>query len=91
MRSSTGPAIYRKYFLFKWRRSLRQKQVAWPGHYDFGELLGDPSLTTMTERMVLRYTDYPDLATYLRGYAITGDVLGIAGGAGSPPTSGTTR
>ena len=33
------------------------------------------SLTAMTERMVLRYTDFPDLASYLRGYAITGPVL----------------
>ncbi len=70
-----GPAIYRQYFLFKWRRSLRAKQAAWPKTYDFGELLGDPSLTAMTERMVLRYSGYPDLATYLRGYAITGDAL----------------
>ena len=70
-----GPAIYRQYFLFKWRRSLRAKQSAWPGTYEFGDLLGDPSLTAMTERMVLRYTDYPDLAAYLRGYAITGDAL----------------
>jgi predicted alpha/beta-fold hydrolase len=29
----------------------------------------------MTEQMVLKYTDYPDLATYLSGYAITGGVL----------------
>jgi predicted alpha/beta-fold hydrolase len=29
----------------------------------------------MTERMVLKYTDYPDLATYLSGYAITGGML----------------
>jgi predicted alpha/beta-fold hydrolase len=70
-----GPAIYRKYFLFKWRRSLRAKQEAWPDHYDFRELLAEPSLTTMTERMVLKYTDYPDLGTYLRGYAITGPAL----------------
>jgi predicted alpha/beta-fold hydrolase len=70
-----GPAIYRRYFMVKWRRSLRSKQAAWPDHYDFSELIGNPSLTGMTERMVLRYTDYPDLATYLRGYAITGDVL----------------
>lgn len=70
-----GPAMYRQYFLFKWRRSLRAKQLAWPGAYDFGELLADPSLTAMTERMVLKYTDYPDLASYLRGYAITGDAL----------------
>ncbi|HEU4517549.1 MAG TPA: alpha/beta fold hydrolase [Steroidobacteraceae bacterium] len=71
----TGPSVYRNYFLLKWRRSLRLKQAAWPGDYDFGELIRDPSLTTMTERMVLKYTDFPDLATYLRGYAITGNVL----------------
>jgi predicted alpha/beta-fold hydrolase len=70
-----GPAIYRGYFLHKWRRSLRLKQAAWPDHYDFGEMIRDPSLTAMTERMVLKYTDFPDLATYLRGYALTDGVL----------------
>jgi hypothetical protein len=71
----SGPAIYRQYFLFKWRRSLRAKQAAWPAAYDFSELLGERSLTSMTECMVLKYTDFPDLASYLRGYAITGDAL----------------
>ncbi len=71
----SGPAVYHDYFLYKWRRSLRQKQDAWPGHYDFGDLIGDKSLRSMTERMVLKYTDYPDLATYLAGYAITGRML----------------
>ncbi len=70
-----GRAIYRQYFMYKWRRSLLAKQAAWPDTYEFGELIRDPSLTGMTERMVLRYTDYPDLATYLRGYAITDGVL----------------
>lgn len=70
-----GPAMYRQYFLFKWRRSLRAKQLAWPDTYDFSELIGDRSLTTMTERMVLKYTHFPDLASYLQGYAITGDAL----------------
>ena len=71
----SGPAMYRQYFLLKWRRSLRAKQAAWPSVYDFGELLGERSLTAMTERMVLKYTDFPDLASYLRGYAITGEAL----------------
>lgn len=71
----TGPALYHRYFMHKWRRSLAIKQAAWPGHYDFGALIADPSLRSMTERMVLKYTDYPDLATYLRGYAITEGVL----------------
>jgi uncharacterized protein len=70
-----GPAIYHRYFMHKWRRSLRLKQAAWPGEYDFGALIADPSLRSMTERMVLKYTDYPDLASYLSGYAITGGVL----------------
>ncbi|HEX9706871.1 MAG TPA: alpha/beta fold hydrolase [Steroidobacteraceae bacterium] len=71
----SGPAIYRGYFMHKWRRSLRSKQAAWPELYDFGDLIGHPSLTGMTEKMVLKYTDYPDLATYLQGYTITGGVL----------------
>ncbi len=70
-----GPAVYHRYFMHKWRRSLQLKQAAWPGDYDFGALIGDASLRSMTERMVLKYTDYPDLATYLAGYAITGGVL----------------
>jgi len=71
----SGPAMYRHYFMLKWRRSLRAKQAAWPASYDFSELLGERSLTAMTERMVLKYTDFPDLASYLGGYAITGDAL----------------
>ena len=71
----TGPAMYRHYFLLKWRRSLRAKQAAWPAAYDFSELLVERSLTAMTERMVLKHTDFPDLASYLTGYAITGDAL----------------
>jgi predicted alpha/beta-fold hydrolase len=70
-----GPAVYHQYFLYKWRRSLRLKQEAWPGVYDFGAMIGDTSLRSMTERMVLKHTDYPDLASYLSGYAVTGRVL----------------
>jgi len=71
----SGPAIYHDYFMRKWRRSLRMKQEAWPGVYDFGDLIADRSLRSMTERMVLKYTDFPDLASYFAGYAITGGLL----------------
>jgi predicted alpha/beta-fold hydrolase len=70
-----GPAIYHGYFLQKWRRSLQLKQAAWPGVYDFGDMIGDASLRSMTERMVRRHTEFPDLAGYLAGYAITGGAL----------------
>jgi hypothetical protein len=70
-----GPALYHDYFLYKWRRSLQLKQAAWPGVYDFGDLVRGKSLRGMTERMVLKHTDYPDLAAYLAGYAVTGGLL----------------
>jgi predicted alpha/beta-fold hydrolase len=71
----SGHAIYRRYFIWKWVRSLRRKQAAWPGVYEFGDLLHDRSLTSMTDVLVRRYTDYPDLSAYLRGYTLVGDSL----------------
>lgn len=70
-----GALIYRLYFLIKWRRSLERKAALFPDDYQFGSLRRFRSLTAMTEFFVTRYTEFPDLATYLRGYAITGDRL----------------
>jgi len=70
-----GPLIYRRYFLTKWRRSLERKARAFPADYHFGPLRRFRSLKDMTDFFVTRYTEYPDLVTYLRGYAVTGDRL----------------
>ncbi len=70
-----GWFVYRHYFLAKWRRSLRKKAASHPGLYAFGDLGRFRSLTEMTDFFVAGYTDYPDLETYLGGYAITGDAL----------------
>jgi hypothetical protein len=70
-----GAWIYRNYFVLKWRNSLVKKRRAWPDLYDLDELLADRNLTSMTERLVLRYSGFPDLMTYLTGYAIVGEVL----------------
>jgi predicted alpha/beta-fold hydrolase len=70
-----APRIYRQYFVWKWVRSLRRKQAAWPNEYDFTDILSDRTLTSMTDVLVRRYTDFRDLASYLHGYAVTGDVL----------------
>jgi uncharacterized protein len=66
-----GLAVYRQYFIQKWRGSLRRKQAAWPKLYDFVDLRAMKDLSTMTERLVLKHSGYPDLRTYLRGYALT--------------------
>jgi hypothetical protein len=71
----TGFALYRKYFVWKWTRSLRLKQLAWPGVYDFEEMLRTPTLTFMTDYLVRRHSEFPDLLSYLHGYAIVRGAL----------------
>jgi uncharacterized protein len=71
----TGPAIYRRSFLRRWSRSLRAKQRAWPGGHDFGPMLRLGQLRAMTAGLVARSTEFPSLAAYLSGYALTGDRL----------------
>lgn len=71
----SGSWVYRNYFVLKWRRSLRRKREAWPDLYDLDELLESRDLTGLTEHLVLRYTEFPDLASYLNGYAIVGPAL----------------
>jgi predicted alpha/beta-fold hydrolase len=66
-----GPAIYERYFIHKWRRSLIKKRDAFPDKYRFDELASLKSLMHMTDHFVVNYTEYADLHSYLNGYAIT--------------------
>jgi hypothetical protein len=70
-----GLWVYRKYFLGRWRRSLLAKAACFPEIYDFGNLHELPTLTATTEFFATRYAGFPDLDSYLKGYAVTGDVL----------------
>lgn len=70
-----GSFIYRQYFISKWKRSLRIKQELFPDLYDFREVLRQNNLRTMTELLVERYSEFPNLEAYLDGYAIVGEVL----------------
>jgi predicted alpha/beta-fold hydrolase len=70
-----GMPGYELYFVRKWLRSLRKKQAAWPGVYDFGELARLRDLKRMTAELVRYYTDFPTLDDYLNGYAIIGERL----------------
>lgn len=70
-----GPRFYQRHFMVKWRRSLEIKARCFPGCYDFGDLRRFRGLRDMTEHFVLAYSDYPDLDTYLAGYALVGETL----------------
>jgi predicted alpha/beta-fold hydrolase len=70
-----GLWVYREYFLRRWRRSLLAKAACYPELYDFGDLRRFRTLTATTEFFATRYASFPDLDSYLNGYAITGDAL----------------
>ena len=70
-----GLWVYREYFLRRWRRSLLAKAACFPELYDFGDLKRFRTLTATTEFFATRYASFPDLDSYLNGYAITGDAL----------------
>jgi len=72
---SDAPWIYQAYFMRKWRRSLRQKQQAFPQqtYFELDEL--NQNMRDLTRSLVLRHTDFGSLEGYLDGYSVAGDRL----------------
>ena len=70
-----GPWIYQRYFLHKWRESLRRKRALFPevDWFSADDLSAD--LRGLTRALVLRHTDFGSLEAYLDGYSIAGDRL----------------
>lgn len=71
----TAPWFYQRYFLHKWRSSLRRKRALFPevDWFTSAELGGN--LRELTRALVLRHTRYGSLEEYLDGYSIAGDQL----------------
>ncbi len=76
-----GPAVFKRYFLDKWRKTLAAKAEAWPGLYDFGDLQRYTSFVEITRRFVQDHTEYDTLDDYLATYTLTPPMLM---GAASP-------
>lgn len=70
-----GPRFYRRYFLYKWSRSLRAKQALFPETEVFSRADFDNGLRGLTRSLVLRHTSFGSLENYLEGYSIEGDAL----------------
>lgn len=73
-----GPKLFNRYFMGKWHRTLRAKAAAWPGRYDFSELLPMTRFLDITAAFVERYTEYGQLDRYLAEYTLTPDRLAAA-------------
>jgi len=64
-----------KYFRKKWSDSMRKKQALYPDLYNFNDVFPLKTIAEMTERMLQRYSPYPNPVDYFRAYAVTGEAL----------------
>ena len=70
-----GSQIYHRYFVHRWKRSLKIKLEHFP-ELGYGDsLLEMQSLTDMNEYFVPNYTGYDSSRSYYDAYALTGDTL----------------
>lgn len=67
--------IYRRYFIANLRHNLREKQNYFPDIYNFDDLIGLNTCTAITERLLLKYTDYSDCDSYYAEYRFTKEKL----------------
>jgi hypothetical protein len=70
-----GLQIYHLYFMKKWRDSLRIKRKHFPHLKGLDRIAGFTSISDMTDYFVRKFTDYPDMMTYLKKYGIIGQAL----------------
>ncbi len=70
-----GFPVYRRYFLAKWKRSLRKKQRLFPDLYNFDDILHHGTCMALTEAIMPWYPEYADYRDYFRRYTLTGGAL----------------
>jgi hypothetical protein len=67
--------FYRRYFVNKWRRSLRKKQEAFPDLYSFQEVLAMKTVMEITDHIIPRYSPYENHDDYFSTYTLRGKAL----------------
>lgn len=72
IRIDQGSLIYGKYFLRKWKTSLKKKQALFPRKYDFTGVLQLKSCLEITDKIVPRYTPFRNSREYFDQYTLLG-------------------
>ena len=70
-----GAALYRAYFMRKWRRSLKLKHQAYPEKVVIEDVKSSRDLMALTEMLVKQHTDFNSVDDYFHSYALTGRAL----------------
>ena len=67
--------LYRRYFLKKWRASLRRKQELYPHLYDFTDILAQNRVLGMSNIILPRYSPFSRMEDYFNAYRVDPDDL----------------
>ena len=70
-----GAALYRAYFMRKWRRSLKLKHQAYPEKVVIEDVKSSRDLMALTEMLVKQHTDFNSVDDYFHSYKLTGGAL----------------
>jgi predicted alpha/beta-fold hydrolase len=65
-----GPGLYRKYFLKKWKRSLRQKQRLFPHKYNFTKILKARTCMDLTADIMIYFPEFTSCRDYFKLYTL---------------------
>lgn len=65
----------RIYFLKKWLQSLKKKQKLFPAVYDFADVQSLKTIQAVTDKLLLKYSDFNSAAEYFREYSLLEDAL----------------
>ena len=71
-----GLRIYREYFLYKWARSIRRKEAAFPGTMPAEEALALRDLDERTAFLIEASGEFPSLDAYYDAYTLNSDWFG---------------
>jgi uncharacterized protein len=66
-------AIYKYYFLNKWKNSLRIKQQLYPDKYHFEDILKMQTCMALTEAIMPYYPDFKSYSEYFSQYTLRND------------------
>lgn len=70
--------LIQRYFYKKWTSSMAKKQSAFPGLYDFSEVLEQKTVMGMSDVFVRTYSEFESAEAYFQAYALKEDDLADA-------------
>lgn len=68
-----GYSFYRRYFLKKWKRSLKRKQQLFPEKYDFNPMLKATTCIELTEKILPYFPEMNNYRDYFNLYTLKKD------------------